>query len=223
MYTASSSAGTAILFAVAVWLTVLAADGQTHIYRLGDWPAPFGIVLVLDRLSALMVLLTSVLALIVLWRLPAWWMGLGTRDWYEGRADLQLALAAQMGINVVSLDEARWLDLTIDGADEVDPEWNLIKGGGAAMLIEKVVAHASDRYCIILGSSKLSSRLGEKAPVPVEVVPSLAGRIAQTAGVKLLVLTHFYPDCEDADIENQCRSTYNGKLVLAQDLMTFGL
>jgi ribose 5-phosphate isomerase A len=52
----------------------------------------------------------------------------------------------------------------------VDPNWNLIKGGGAAMLIEKIVAQASDRYCIIVGSSKLSSRLGEKAPVPVEVV-----------------------------------------------------
>jgi multicomponent K+:H+ antiporter subunit D len=44
----------------------MAADGTTHVYRLGDWPAPFGIVLVLDRLSALMVLLTSTLALIVL-------------------------------------------------------------------------------------------------------------------------------------------------------------
>jgi len=63
------------------------------------------------------------------------------------------------------------LDLTVDGADEVDPNWNLIKGGGAAMLIEKVVAHASERYCIMVHSSKLTSRLGEKAPVPVEVVP----------------------------------------------------
>ena len=55
------------------------------------------------------------------------------------------------------------------------------------------------------------------------LTPSLAGRIAQTAGVKRLVLTHFYPDCEDADIENQCRSTYNGLLVLARDLMTLSL
>jgi ribonuclease BN (tRNA processing enzyme) len=55
------------------------------------------------------------------------------------------------------------------------------------------------------------------------LTPSLAGRIAQSAGVKRLVLTHFYPDCEDTDIENQCRSTYNGLLVLAQDLMTFSL
>jgi multicomponent K+:H+ antiporter subunit D len=62
----ASMAGTVLLVAVALGLTGLAADGTTHVYRLGDWPAPFGIVLVLDRLSALMVLLTAVLALIVL-------------------------------------------------------------------------------------------------------------------------------------------------------------
>lgn len=63
---AASVAGTAALVAIAIGLTVMAAGGQTHSYELGDWPAPFGIVLVLDRLSALMVLLTSLLALIVL-------------------------------------------------------------------------------------------------------------------------------------------------------------
>jgi multicomponent K+:H+ antiporter subunit D len=62
----ASVAGTSILLAIALGLTILAADGTTHVYRLGDWPAPFGIVLVLDRLSALMVLLTSALALVVL-------------------------------------------------------------------------------------------------------------------------------------------------------------
>lgn len=62
----ASVAGTVLLLAVAVGLTVLAADGTTHVYRLGNWPAPFGIVLVLDRLSALMVLLTSALAMLVL-------------------------------------------------------------------------------------------------------------------------------------------------------------
>jgi ribose 5-phosphate isomerase A len=87
------------------------------------------------------------------------------------------------------------LDLTIDGADEVDPQWNLIKGGGAAMLIEKVVAHASQEYCILVHSSKLSSRLGAKAPVPVEIVPEalvtasrrledLGGRVALRMAVK---------------------------------------
>jgi multicomponent K+:H+ antiporter subunit D len=60
-----SLAGTTILATVALGLTVLAADGATHVYELGNWPAPFGIVLVLDRLSAMMLLLTSLLALIV--------------------------------------------------------------------------------------------------------------------------------------------------------------
>lgn len=55
------------------------------------------------------------------------------------------------------------------------------------------------------------------------LTPSLAGKIAQAAAVKRLVLTHFYPECETADIENQCRSTYNGTIVLAQDLMTLTL
>jgi ribose 5-phosphate isomerase A len=80
----------------------------------------------------------------------------------------------QAGISLTTLNDPAVdgrLDLTVDGADEVDPNWNLIKGGGAAMLIEKVVAHASERYCIMVHSSKLTSRLGEKAPVPVEIVP----------------------------------------------------
>ncbi|MEX5729807.1 multicomponent K+:H+ antiporter subunit D [Rhodovulum iodosum] len=63
---AASFAGTIALTATALGLFVLAADGGTHVYRLGGWPAPFGIVLVLDRLSAMMVLLTALLALVVL-------------------------------------------------------------------------------------------------------------------------------------------------------------
>ncbi|WP_238364820.1 monovalent cation/H+ antiporter subunit D [Mesobacterium pallidum] len=62
----ASTAGTVALAAIAFALMFAVADGTTHVYRLGDWPAPFGIVLVLDRLSAMMVLLTAVLALIVL-------------------------------------------------------------------------------------------------------------------------------------------------------------
>jgi len=62
----ASLAGTLALVVLALGLTAMATDGTTHVYRLGDWPAPFGIVLVLDRLSALMVLLTAVLAVIVL-------------------------------------------------------------------------------------------------------------------------------------------------------------
>jgi ribose 5-phosphate isomerase A len=80
----------------------------------------------------------------------------------------------ELGISLWSLNDPLIdgrLDLTIDGADEVDPAWRLIKGGGAAMLIEKIVAHASRDYAIVVDSSKLVGRLGEKAPVPVELVP----------------------------------------------------
>ena len=61
-----SLAGTGLLLAIAIYLTARAGGGETEVYRLGNWPAPFGIVLVLDRLSALMVLLTSLLAMLVL-------------------------------------------------------------------------------------------------------------------------------------------------------------
>ena len=80
------------------------------------------------------------------------------------------ALAAQVGIKVVSLDEARWLDLTIDGADEYDPDLNLIKGGGGALLQEKIVATASDMMVVITDPSKGVEHLGA-FPLPVEVVP----------------------------------------------------
>ncbi|MGH1330806.1 MAG: ribose-5-phosphate isomerase RpiA [Paracoccaceae bacterium] len=79
-------------------------------------------------------------------------------------------LARQQGIKVISLDEARWLDLTIDGADEFDPELNLIKGGGGALLQEKIVATASDRMIVITDISKQVDALGA-FPLPVEVIP----------------------------------------------------
>lgn len=79
-------------------------------------------------------------------------------------------LARKAGINVVSLDEAKWLDITIDGADEVDPELNLIKGGNGALLQEKIVATASDRMIVISDASKMVERLGA-FPLPVEIVP----------------------------------------------------
>jgi ribose 5-phosphate isomerase A len=79
-------------------------------------------------------------------------------------------LARQMGIKVVGLDEAKWLDLTIDGADEFDQELNLIKGGGGALLQEKIVATASDQMIVITDAAKEVAQLGA-FPLPVEVVP----------------------------------------------------
>lgn len=79
-------------------------------------------------------------------------------------------MATQLGLRVVSLDEAKWLDLTIDGADEFDADLNLIKGGGAALLQEKIVATASDMMVVIADPAKEVSQLGA-FPLPVEVIP----------------------------------------------------
>ena len=79
-------------------------------------------------------------------------------------------LARQVGIKVASLDEAKWLDLTIDGADEFDSNLNLIKGGGGALLQEKIVATASDQMIVIADVAKEVGTLGN-FPLPVEVVP----------------------------------------------------
>lgn len=79
-------------------------------------------------------------------------------------------LARQVGVPITTLDEAKWLDLTIDGADEFDPNLALIKGGGAALLQEKIVATASDQMIVIADAAKEVAQLGA-FPLPVEVIP----------------------------------------------------
>ena len=79
--------------------------------------------------------------------------------------------APRLGIPLTSLDEHPIIDVTIDGADEVDPNLDLIKGGGGALLREKIVAQASRREIIVVEESKLSPALGTRWPVPVEVIP----------------------------------------------------
>lgn len=80
-------------------------------------------------------------------------------------------LAKDAGIRISSLEEHPEIDLTVDGADEVDPNLDLIKGGGGALLREKIVASASKREIIVADGSKLVNELGEHFPLPVEVVP----------------------------------------------------
>src|ERR1700690_1908064 len=87
-------------------------------------------------------------------------------------------LAAGLGIPLTTLDEFQQIDVTIDGADEVDPELRLIKGGGGAFLREKIIASASRKLVIIADSTKLVSVLG-KAPVPVEVIPFAQALVAK--------------------------------------------
>ena len=83
-------------------------------------------------------------------------------------------LARNLDIPLGTLDQQPEIDVTIDGADEVDPELNLIKGGGGALLREKVVAQASRQNIIIVDESKLSPCLGTQWALPVEVIPFAA-------------------------------------------------
>ena len=80
-------------------------------------------------------------------------------------------LARKLNIPLADLEAQPSIDLTIDGADEVDPDLNVIKGGGGALLIEKIIAQASRRNIIIVDESKLSPQLGTKWALPIEVVP----------------------------------------------------
>jgi ribose 5-phosphate isomerase A len=79
-------------------------------------------------------------------------------------------LAEQLGIPLATLDEYPQIDIDIDGADEIDPQLNLIKGGGGALLREKIIASASRRFIVVGDSSKQVAHLG-KFPLPVEVIP----------------------------------------------------
>jgi ribose 5-phosphate isomerase A len=90
-------------------------------------------------------------------------LGVPTSLWTAQRA-------RDLGIPLTSLAEHPFLDLTIDGADEVDPNMDLIKGLGSALLREKMVAQASSRLAIIADDAKVVDRLGQISPVPVEVV-----------------------------------------------------
>lgn len=79
-------------------------------------------------------------------------------------------LADSLGIKTENIDNIKKIDLTVDGADEVDPDLNGIKGGGGALLYEKIVAGISDKNIWIVDSDKLVKKLG-KFPLPVEVIP----------------------------------------------------
>lgn len=80
-------------------------------------------------------------------------------------------LAQQLGIPLTTLNEVERIDVTVDGADEVDPQLDLMKGLGGALVREKIVAAASERLVIVVGSEKLVPLLGTRGILPVEVVP----------------------------------------------------
>jgi ribose 5-phosphate isomerase A len=79
--------------------------------------------------------------------------------------------ARDFGIPLSTLEEVEALDLTIDGADEIDDRYHMVKGGGGALLREKVVASITRREVIVVGRDKLVERLGKAFPLPIEIVP----------------------------------------------------
>ena len=101
-------------------------------------------------------------------------------------------LAESLGINILDLDQVDELDVVIDGADEVDTENNLIKGGGGALLMEKIVASCSKQFIIIVDPSKIVSKLG-KFPLPVEVVQFGSERIKEAIERFLITLGYRMP------------------------------
>jgi ribose 5-phosphate isomerase A len=80
------------------------------------------------------------------------------------------ALALDCGVALIDPDTVDWFDLTVDGADEIDPQFNLIKGGGAALLREKIIAFSSRRFVVIADQAKMVATLGA-FKLPVEVTP----------------------------------------------------
>src|SRR5262245_24769564 len=88
-------------------------------------------------------------------------------------------LARDLGIPLVELTEDIELDLTVDGADEVAPTLDLIKGKGGALVRERIVASASQRQVILVGAEKLVDRLGQHGTIPVEVIPFARGVVVR--------------------------------------------
>ncbi|RME04627.1 MAG: ribose-5-phosphate isomerase RpiA [Deltaproteobacteria bacterium] len=109
-------------------------------------------------------------------------------------------LARRHGIPLRTLDDVEEIDIAIDGADEIDDEKNLIKGGGGAHTREKIIAAAARRFVVIADASKRVGRLGERFPVPVELLPLalplVEKRLAALGGTPTLRLAR----CKDGPV-----------------------
>lgn len=122
-------------------------------------------------------------------------------------------LASENGIQLTTLDEHPRLDLAVDGADEVDKDLNLIKGGGAALTKEKIVDSSAVRFVVIADSSKYVDRLGSKTAVPIEVLP-----IARLPVMKRLKILGGEPRLRDGgDRKDGPLVTDNGNFIIDAD------
>src|SRR5216117_822681 len=95
-------------------------------------------------------------------------------------------LAKEVGVRLTTFEDHPNIDITVDGADEVSPQLDMIKGLGGALVREKIVAHASKRVVIVVDESKLVEKLGAKTVIPVEVIPlAVPGVLLQLAGARI--------------------------------------
>jgi ribose 5-phosphate isomerase A len=136
-------------------------------------------------------------------------------------------LAEQLGIPLTTLGEHPQIDIDIDGADEIDSQLNLIKGGGGALLREKVVASASRRFVVIAESTKQVAHLG-KFPLPVEVIPfaeSLIKNRIEALGAQVSLRCHAYGNPYTTDEGHHILDCNFGEIAdpasLAQKLRSF--
>lgn len=124
-------------------------------------------------------------------------------------SDLSARLASAGGIPLIDLSEELELDLTVDGADEVAPNLDLIKGWGGALVRERIVAAASRRQVIIVSSEKLVPRLGHRGRIPVEIIPLARGLVLRR--LRALAL---FPTVRQAPDGGGVFLTENGNLIL---------
>ena len=122
-------------------------------------------------------------------------------------------LAMSFGIKIITLEEAIWLDVTIDGADEFDRDFNLIKGGGGALLREKIVARASQKMIVIADKSKEVTKLGDFA-LPIEVIPFGLGSTQALIEAKLKDLGYKDFDIQLREKEGASFVTDDGNNIL---------
>jgi ribose 5-phosphate isomerase A len=118
-------------------------------------------------------------------------------------------LAREQNIPLVAMPEDRMLDITVDGADEVAPNLDLIKGHGGALVRERIVAGSSKRQVILVGAEKLVRALGERFPVPVEVIPFAIGPVTRAIKEAGMHPTVRGDAMADGDLVNE-----NGNLTL---------
>jgi ribose 5-phosphate isomerase A len=118
-------------------------------------------------------------------------------------------LAIKHGIPLTTLDANPKLDITIDGADQVDKNLTMIKGVGGALTREKIVAHATKQYIIIIDETKMTTHLGENQPIPIEVLPFALA----TVNVKLQKLNG-KPKLRESDRKLSPITTDNGNFIL---------